>query len=237
MTRWRDWSLATKLIALMVVPTIVVVVLGVVLIRNEVDGSNSYAVQNEQIGVQKETQGAIRVLQDNRDKAHDQRQVDTGAVQQALAGLGSKINGTQTLDGASRQAWQAAQQPLSVLPKASAARYNTAIDGLLTFEDSLSRSLADPKLASRAVSIHQLTAARELVLRQNILVTEALNNGGLSANGRSQLRQLDATVTARLNDFHTTAGTEANAPRCANVPESSKTPPRSARNTTRAGNS
>jgi signal transduction histidine kinase len=204
---WRDWPVVVKLAAVLLVPTIVALLAGVLRIVDQASAAPRYARISQIAGVQQHLADLISSLARERDlstafvaagRVGDRRGLDgqfhavDGAVR-VVAGAAGQVQG---LDFArSPLAALDALAPLraSVTTGFSPAQvivteYSDAIDPLIDLDAALTRQLDDTAVTNNAAAAHDLLAASEQVSRQHAIVSAALYSNRLSPAQIEDLR-------------------------------------------------
>ncbi|MGH3830908.1 MAG: nitrate- and nitrite sensing domain-containing protein [Pseudonocardiaceae bacterium] len=210
---WRNWPVVVKLAAVLLVPTVVALVAGVLRIVDEAGAAPAYARISQVVGVQQQLSDLIGALARERDLATvfvasgrvgDRRALDlqfraVDTDRGVLAGTTAQVPGL----GFTRS-------PLAALGALEALRasvitgfgpvqvvvteYSDSIDPLIELDSALTRQLDDAAVANDAAAVHALVAGREQISRQHAIVAAALYANRLGAGQIEDLR----TATVRL---------------------------------------
>ncbi|MGH3771921.1 MAG: nitrate- and nitrite sensing domain-containing protein [Pseudonocardiaceae bacterium] len=207
---WRNWPVVVKLAAVLLVPTVVALVAGVLRIVDQANAAPAYARISQVVGVQQQLSDLIGALARERDLATvfvakgrvgDRRElgqqfhtVDIGV--RVLAGSAGRVQGL----GFTRS-------PLAVLGALGPLRgsvttgfgpvdvvvteYSDAIDPLIELDSTLTRQLSDVAVTNDAAAVHALVAGREQISRQHAIVVAALYANRL---GPGQIEDLRTTA-------------------------------------------
>ncbi len=219
---WRNWPLLVKLIAVLLVPTAVALVMGVLRIVDQSSAAPGYDRINEVAGVQRQLSALVGELQRERAGAAqyvaDQRSGDASSLQQRFAGTDAAVAqlrqaaaGIEGLDGTGfreavdalgglaplRQRVLAGSGPADVV----IAEYGAAIDPLLTLDAALTRELDDVAVAAQAAALHALVTAREQVAQQHAVILPALIAEQLDAATIEAVRAADVRLQSALDSF------------------------------------
>ncbi|HEY2724130.1 MAG TPA: nitrate- and nitrite sensing domain-containing protein, partial [Pseudonocardiaceae bacterium] len=192
---WRNWPVLLKLVAVLLVPTVVALVVGVLRVVDEAGAVPGYTRVSHVVGVEEQLSGLISALQRERDlatgfAAHgrkgDQTQlnrqfadVDNRAAAMRTAAdripdLGStgypavlyQLGALHQL----RESVTAGNGPVSDVVDA----YGAAIDPLVALDASMLRQLDNVAVTDDAAAVHALVASREQVSRQHAIIAAAL---------------------------------------------------------------
>jgi signal transduction histidine kinase len=223
---WRNWPVVVKLAAVLLVPTLVALVAGVLRIVDQAGAAPGYVRITQIVRVQQQLSDLIGAMGRERDLATtfvatgrlgDRRGLDAQfrAVDDSarvVAGAAGQVDGL----GFSRS-------PLAALGAMATLRasvttgfgpvevvvteYSDAIDPLIELDAALTRQLDDVAITNDAAAVHDLLAGREQVARQHAIVLAALYFNRLGPGQIEDLR----TATVRL-------ATEQDAVRAALAP-------------------
>ncbi|MGH3825224.1 MAG: nitrate- and nitrite sensing domain-containing protein [Pseudonocardiaceae bacterium] len=210
---WRNWPVVVKLAAVLLVPTIVALVAGVLRIVDQAGAAPGYARITQIVRAQQQLSDLIGSVARERDLAT--AFVATGRVGDRAA-LDAQF---RTVDGGVRVVTGAlgqvpgldfARAPLDGLGALVPLRasvttgfgpvevvvteYSAAIDPLIELDSALTRQLDDVAVTNAAAAAHALLAAREQVSRQHAIVSAALYANRLGPDQIEDLR----TATVRL---------------------------------------
>jgi signal transduction histidine kinase len=210
---WRNWPVVVKLAAVLLVPTIVALVAGVLRIVDQAGAAPGYVRITQIVRAQQQLSDLIGSIAKERDLAT--AFVATGRVGDRGA-LDAQIH---TVDGNARVVAGA----LDKVPRLDFARsslaglgalaplrasvttgfgpvevvvseYSDAIDPLIELDSALTRQLDDVAITNDAAAAHALLAGREQVSRQHAIVLGALYANRLGPGQIEDLR----TATVRL---------------------------------------
>jgi signal transduction histidine kinase len=219
---WRNWPLLVKLIAVLLVPTVVALVVGVLRIVDQSSAAPRYDRIKDVAGVQRELSALVGELQRERDAAAvyvaDDRRGNVTALQQQFAAgdaaatdvrqaatgiddLGDTgyTRALDSLGGLSplRRSVVTGSGPADVV----VAEYTAAIEPLITLDAALTRELDDVAVAGEAAALHALVSAREQVAQQHAAILPALISGQLDAATVEAVRAADVRLQSQLEAF------------------------------------
>ncbi|GAA2338059.1 hypothetical protein GCM10009854_12820 [Saccharopolyspora halophila] len=221
--QWRNWSLLTKLTAVVLVPVIFAITLGVGQIRWQVEQADEYGrvatvldtehkIQPLTEGLQLERNMAVELLTGDGDAAALKEQ--TAKTDQAAEDLRRAIN-------ANRDAFtnvvtdrydevRKAMDTVSKLRQGAAAGavdattlvggYSQVVQQALSLDRALVSSVADPRISSTASALQDLLALSEEVRLQQALVLTGLSSGELNQQVLQQLTGSRARLLSKIND-------------------------------------
>ncbi len=220
--RWRHWPLLVKLIAVLMVPTVVALVVGVLRIIDQSSAAPGYDRINDIAGVQRELSTLVGELQRERDAAAvyvaDERGGDLAALREQFAAVDAATtrvrqaaDGIENLRDTGYPAALDSLVGLSPLRQSVVngsgpsdvviAEYSAAIEPLITLDAALTRELDDVAVARQAAALHALVSAREQVAQQHALLLPALLSGRLDAVTIQALRAADVRLQSQLDSF------------------------------------
>jgi signal transduction histidine kinase len=210
---WRNWPVMVKLAAVLLVPTVVALVAGVLRIVDQAGAAPAYARITQVVRVQQQLSDLIGAVASERDLATafvakgrvgDRRSLDlqfravdrsvrvvTGAAGQVV-GLDFTRSPLAALGalGPLRASVTTGFGPVEVV----VAEYSDAIDPLIELDAALTRQLDDVAVTNDAAAVHALVAGREQVSRQHAIVLAALYANSLGSGQIDDLR----TAAVRL---------------------------------------
>ncbi|MDQ4104434.1 MAG: nitrate- and nitrite sensing domain-containing protein [Actinomycetota bacterium] len=210
---WRNWPVVVKLGAVLLVPTIVALVAGVLRIVDQAGAAPGYARISQIVGVQQQLSDLIGAVARERGLAtayvatgrtgdrqplesqfgvvDSSVQVVTDATSQ-LGNLDITSSGLAALSalGPLRASVTNGFGPVEVV----VTEYNAVIDPLVELDSALIRQLDDVAVTNDAAAVHALVAVREQVSRQHAIVSAALYANRISPTQLDDLR----TATVRL---------------------------------------
>jgi len=210
---WRNWPVVVKLAAVLLVPTLVALVAGVLRIVDQASAAPAYLRITQIVRVQQQLSDLIGALARERDLA-------TAFVAKGRAGDQQGLDlQFRVVDSDVRRVAEAANQvrgleftrsPLATLGALGPLRasvttgfgpvevvvteYSDAIDPLVELDAALTRQLDDVAVTNDAAAVHALVAGREQISRQHAVVLAALYVNRLGPGQIEDLR----TATVRL---------------------------------------
>nr|WSZ94711.1 nitrate- and nitrite sensing domain-containing protein [Streptomyces sp. NBC_00857] len=230
--QWRNWRLPVKLGAVLVVPALLAVGLGVVQIQRDVARASSYADIQQLVELRGGLLPLIEDLQMERtlsagrlrggasvDPAMLRRQiqlVDRG--QAAVTGITERAPG---LDGVSANRYREAFKLLDGLPdlrrqvatagvnsSTAVSSYSEILNGLLDLDQALGTRVGEPQLSGPAIALYDLEVIQEQVHLQHVLLLELKDPGpGKPADSKivRALQESDFRLRDKLGDFRAVA--------------------------------
>lgn len=228
--QWRNWRLPVKLGAVLVVPALLAVALGVVQIQREVERANSYADMQRLVKLRSGLMPLLGSLQMERTMAAEQlrekadggsadmrRQArSTDRARTVLAGTSQRA---PLLKGAAGVRYQDAVQALggltdlreqvtsgSISSWAAVNKYRIVINSLLDLDQSLGSRFAEPKLTGPASALYDLEAVQEEVHLQHVTLLEGMEPGQpMDTRLIRALEESDIRLQDKLGDFRAVA--------------------------------
>ncbi|MEU1802406.1 nitrate- and nitrite sensing domain-containing protein [Streptomyces sp. NPDC019937] len=227
--QWRNWRLPVKLGAVLVVPALLAVALGVVQIQREVERANSYADMQRLVKLRSGLMPLLGSLQMERTMAAEQLRGaadgDSAMRRQAQSTdrartvlVGSTKRAPQ-LDGAARNRYQDAVKALGGLTALrgqvtsgdisswdAVNKYRTVINSLLDLDQALGSRFGEPKLSGPASALYDLEAVQEEVHLQHVTLLEAMKPGRpMDTEIVRALEESDIRLKDKLGDFRAVA--------------------------------
>jgi hypothetical protein len=210
---WHDWPVVVKLAAVLLLPTIVALVAGVLRIVDQASAAPGYARISQIVQVQQYLSDLIGSLARERDlatvfvatgRAGDRRGLDAqfGAVDggvRVVAGAAGQVERLEFVRAPLAALGALAPLRASVTTGFSpvevvATEYSDVIDPLVDLDAALSRQLDDVAVTNIAAAAHDLLAGREQISRQHAIVSAALHSNRLGPGQIEDLR----TAAVRL---------------------------------------
>ncbi|MGH3786205.1 MAG: nitrate- and nitrite sensing domain-containing protein [Pseudonocardiaceae bacterium] len=211
---WRNWPVVVKLAAVLLVPTIVALVAGVLRIVDQAGAAPGYARISQIVGVQQQLSDLIGAVARERGLATAYVATGrTGDRQPLESQFGEVDSSVQVVTGATSKlgnlditssglAALSALGPLraSVINgfgpvEVVVTEYSAVIDPLIELDSALIRQLDDVAVTNDAAAVHALVSVREQVSRQHAIVSAALYANRIVPAQLDDLR----TATVRLD--------------------------------------
>lgn len=210
---WRNWPVVVKLAAVLLVPTVIALVAGVMRIVDQASAAPGYARISQIVRVQQQLSDLIGALARERvvatafvaqGRTGDRqpleaqfRVVDADAQRltravDGVSGLGFARPALATLGGLAplRASVTTGFAPVEVV----VTEYSDAINPLVELDAGLTRQLDDVAVTNDAAAVHALLAGREQISRQHAIVLAALYANRLTPSQIDDLR----TAATRL---------------------------------------
>jgi len=221
----RNWSLPVKLAAVLLVPTLLGVGLGVARVVEHTNQANALAAVDRFVVLEGKASAVIGQLQQERDQAsvfvQNNRTGDKAALQtlfgttdDAVNDLATAVGEPATMGGAAQTAFQQAQDNLSRVTQLRdqvtgngvqgpdvIAQYTGLIEPLTVFEAALDRQLNTPALAGPAAGLTALTTAQEQIALQHAVIAVAIARGEMLPPDADTVRTADAQLGAAVDQF------------------------------------
>jgi signal transduction histidine kinase len=227
-TQWRNWRLGLKLTAVVLVPVIFAVTLGVLQIHDQTRQAAEYSRLDRVVRTAASVRAVAAALQEERTRTAEflvNGPVPVAALQQSFAASDRAANAVafrehRSTDLVVRLAHADADRQLSQVPElrrqiltirmdpvAAVNTYTSAIGALLALDRTLIGQLSSAQLSSTATSLHELAQVGEEMRLQRALVLPGL------------LRGFTPETRARLGDSETRRISASNEFRAAATPE------------------
>ncbi|TDP97100.1 sensor histidine kinase [Labedaea rhizosphaerae] len=235
LTRWRDWTLPVKLTAITVVPLVFAIVLGVVVIANQVSAADSYKrvdrlvatgdqVRKLTTWLQRERTESATLLANGSENRQSQLLGDYHTTDTAARGMFAAVDKSTFGTDATADRYSDVRTALAGLPKirdavvrgsvgpaSSVSRYSSVIKTLLSFDAALSEEVVDPRLAGTAGALHDLEAAKEEIYLQQALLGAGIIRGTLPQSDTASIAASQARLADRVQDFRSKADPDQQA--------------------------
>ncbi|MGH3612908.1 MAG: nitrate- and nitrite sensing domain-containing protein [Pseudonocardia sp.] len=223
----RSWRLPVKLIAVVAVPTLLALILGVLRVLDQSATAAAFDQVNRLASVQQQLSTLTTELQAERDEvarfvAVRNRQdalplqatfaASDAAREEVVRTIGDRSDLNSGTIGALRQVensyFRLTQLRRQVLTGANDAadlitQYGQVVEPLLVFDNALTRQLSDPQISGLAQAIGVLGEAREQVSAQQALINSVLAAKVLSPEQSDALRAADARLLTATNTIRT----------------------------------
>lgn len=227
LARWRDWSLAVKLAAVILVPLLIALVLGALAIANQSDRSSASERTDRMVGLA----GEVRTLADglSAERAQTANMLTSGAGGQSpkLAAARSAVDGaipavvgsgTDELGPVVAAAAERAAAELSAVPairdRVSAGQidaptaiteYSAATSALLGLDAALAAQINAVEIGGSPAAMHALLVAEDNLAIEQALVSYGIDRGALTPSERGQLRAAELRFTDAITEFDAVA--------------------------------
>ncbi|MCF7552820.1 nitrate- and nitrite sensing domain-containing protein [Pseudonocardia sp. WMMC193] len=221
----RNWSLAAKLVAVGLVPTVLALVLGVLRISDQAGVAAQLGEDNRLLDIRAGVSETSQLLQAERNAAvlfvAGGRQGDRGALDQAVAAsdasldrVRSAIAAPDLLDASSTTALQNAEGGFTQLPVLRSeagnslvstddvrSRYTSIIERAGVLERALIRQAATADGAGLGDALTATSEAREALALQHTTLAGAIVAGELREPDRIVVTGTDAAFTSAFADY------------------------------------
>ncbi|MHC1558782.1 sensor histidine kinase [Actinomycetospora sp. C-140] len=228
----RNWSLPVKLAAVLLVPTLFVLTLGVLRIVEQTEEAASYDGVQQAVSLEDRTARLMGDLAAERsagavfvaaNRAGGSAPVDqrVEATNRAVTELREADGGADSLDGQTRLSFDQANAELTQLDRirddvlnarvdaaGAIGRYTESIDALEVFDRSLSREAADPSVAGLSSGLYSLAVVREEDAYVQAVVAAGIAAGRIDAPSIDQARNATLRRSIAVDDFRSAVGTD-----------------------------
>ncbi|MGW1677731.1 nitrate- and nitrite sensing domain-containing protein [Saccharopolyspora sp. NPDC002376] len=226
-TEWRDWKLPIKIGAVVLVPVIFALVLGVLQIRGQVAKADEYEAMDRIVTAGSAVRKAVEDLQWERSDATEflvRGQTSEQQVRDRMTATDRSIDAARRALGAAldsdavrfaqqetaRQIAELAPTRKRVLrsqinPDAAIKSYSEVVGDLLALDRTLLSQISSSQLVSPATSAHELAKIREEVQLQQVLVLTGLVRGKFDEDGLARLDASESRRSAAAKDFRAAA--------------------------------
>ncbi|AEM82974.1 nitrate- and nitrite sensing domain-containing protein [Streptomyces violaceusniger] len=227
---WRNWRLPVKLGAVLVVPALLAVALGVVQIQRDVARANTYADVQRLVRLRGGLMPLISDLQMERtmsaERLRDSASADPAMLRQqsrrvdrAQAAVTRTTKRAHGLGGVSANRYRDAFKLLDGLPAlrkqvtstdigswTAVTEYSKIINGLLDLDQALGSRFGEPQLSGPATALYDLELVQEQVHLQHVIVMDAPDPATLKDPKLIRaLQESDIRLRDKLSDFRAVA--------------------------------
>ncbi|WP_328302030.1 sensor histidine kinase [Actinomycetospora sp. NBC_00405] len=228
----RNWSLPVKLTAVLLVPTLFVLTLGVLRIMEQTRDAAEFDGVQQAVALEDGTARVMGSLADERSaaavyvaagRAGGSGPVEEriGATRDATSELRRSSGLADSLDEQTRTSFDQADAELDQLDRlrddvidgrvdaaGAIARYTEVVDTLEIFDRSLSREAADPSVAGLASGLYSLSVVREEDAYVQAVVAAGIAAGRIDAPSIDQARNATLRRSIAVDDFRSAVGTD-----------------------------
>jgi signal transduction histidine kinase len=228
----RNWSLPVKLAAVLLVPTIFVITLGVLRIVEQTETARSYDGVQQAVALEgdsarllaaldAERRGAAVFLAANRAGGFGPVQERVDDTSDKFARLRSTYESANSVDDQTRSSYRDAASAIGQLdrvrddvrgggvdPAGAISRYTDATSAVLTFDESLTREAADPSIAGLSNGLYALSVVREQDAYVQAVVASAIAGGRIDAPSIDQARNATLRRSIAVDEFRSAVGTD-----------------------------
>lgn len=226
--QWRDWSLTTKLAAVVLVPVISAITLGIGQVRWQVDRADEFNRIERVLDVVDHVEPVVEQLQNERTGAvqyltRDGAPIDgqTAASDQAVGALRQAFADPAALGPVVRDRYAELQGALGKLaglrqqvsnrqlqPVDAVHAYSELIGAVVSVDRALTTAITDPDLSSNATALQTVLSTMEEVRLQQALVLTGLTDGELSSSTVTELSASHARLQMLIAEGRSTVSTK-----------------------------
>ncbi|MGI8308076.1 nitrate- and nitrite sensing domain-containing protein [Saccharopolyspora hattusasensis] len=226
-TNWRNWKLPVKITAVVLVPVIVALVLGVLQILSQINQADQYAKLDRVVAAGNVVRAAVGQLQQERSKAAEflvrgpvsapEVQERYTATDRALDEIHQRLRAVPDSD-AVRFARQDTDRQLTGLapirqqvlgghpdPGVVINTYTEFVGVLLALDRTLTSQISSSQLVSTAISAHELAQISEEMQLQQALVLVGLTRGNFTTDNLTRLAASESRRTSAVKEFRASA--------------------------------
>ncbi|MEB3368257.1 sensor histidine kinase [Saccharopolyspora mangrovi] len=224
---WQNWKLPVKIAAVVLVPVIFAIVLGVLQIRGQITEASNYEQMDRVVSAGNAVRTAVDRLQEERSQAAEflvRGQVTEADVRNRFADSDQALADTQRLlraapdSDAVRYARQETERQTTELdpirrlvlggrvdPGITANSYTELIDMMLALDRTLISQISSSELVATATTVHELAKISEEVRLQQALVLTGLSRDNFTSDNLARLAASEARRTAAVKEFRAAA--------------------------------
>jgi hypothetical protein len=228
----RNWRLRTKVIAVIVVPTLTALALGGLRAANDLDRAAEFRQTVNQVDLARNVTRVVHELQKERDLAvawvaaerkGDRGGLDAqiGQVDKAVTAAQQLANGLDTDDESAKERYNIGLQRLSALsairdttqntdyPDAAVFNaYSRVLDAVVRLGREINTAVTDRDLLREGTVIQSLSEAKESVSIENAIMQIAAAHDSFPADLLSRIRDAQAAAAGALADYKANASLE-----------------------------
>ncbi|RKT85645.1 Signal transduction histidine kinase [Saccharopolyspora antimicrobica] len=226
-TGWRDWKLPVKIGAVVLVPVIFALVLGVLQIRGQISQADEYSAMDRIVTAGTAVRTAVQDLQWERTESTDflvRGQTSEPQVRDRIAATDRTLEAARGAlraapdNDAVRFARQETNRQIAELaptrnrvlsgkldPDDAIQAYTEVIGDLLALDRTLLSQISSAQLVSPATSAHELAKIREEVQLQQALLLTGLTRGKFTEDNLTQLDASESRRSAAAKEFRAAA--------------------------------
>ncbi|RRO12663.1 sensor histidine kinase [Saccharopolyspora rhizosphaerae] len=226
-TTWQNWKLPVKIAAVVLVPVIFALVLGVLQIRGQITEARDYEQMDRVVSAGRAVRTAVDNLQEERSQAAEflvRGHVSEADVRNSFAASDQALADTQRLlraapdSDAVRYARQETERQSTELdpirrlvlggradPGITATAYTELIDVMLALDRTLISQISSSELVATATTVHELAKINEEVQLQQALVLTGLSRENFTSDNLARLAASEARRTAAVKEFRAAA--------------------------------
>ena len=224
---WHNWKLPVKIAAVVLVPVIFAIVLGVLQIRGQITEANNYEQMDRVVSAGRAVRTAVDRLQEERSLSAEflvRGQVTGADVQKRFDASNRALAETQRLlhaapdSAAVRYASQETERQSTELdpirrlvvsgradPGITANSYTELIDVMLALDRTLISQISSSELVATATTVHELAKISEEVQLQQALVLTGLARDNFTSDNLARLAASESRRTAAVKEFRAAA--------------------------------
>ncbi len=230
--RMRNWRLRTKVIAVIVVPTLTALALGGLRAANDLDRAAQFRQTVNQVDLarnvtrvvhelQKERDLAVAWVAGGRDGSRTGLDAQIGLVDKAVTAAQELANGLDTDDESAKERYNIGLQRLSALsairdttagteyPDAAVFNaYSRVLDAVVRLGREINTAVTDRDLLREGTVIQSLSEAKENVSVENAIMQIAAEHDSFPADLLSRIRDAQAAAEGSLADYRANASLE-----------------------------
>ena len=230
--RMRNWRLRTKVIAVIIVPTLTALILGGLRAKVDLDRAGEFRQTVSQVDLarnvtsvvhelQKERTIAVARVANGRQGARTELDTQINLVNQAVESAQAAARTLDTSDEAAKQRYNIGLQRLSALTairrtandtaypdSAVFAAYSAVLDALVRLGREINTAVTDRDLLRESNVIQSLAESKENVGKENAILQIAAVRDEFPADLLQRVRDAQSSAASALADYRANASTE-----------------------------
>lgn len=229
--RMRNWRLRTKVLAVIVVPTLTALALGGLRAADDLDRAAEFRQTVSQVDLARTVTNVVHEVQKERtlmvawvaaNKSIPRTELDTqvGLVDEAIAAAQDAASALDTDDAAAKTRYNVGLYRLSSLPAiretaeetsypdvAVFTAYSGVLDAVVRLGREINTAVTDRDLLRDGTVIQSVSEAKENVAQENAILQIAAAHQSFPADLLSRIRNAEAAVSGALAEFRANAST------------------------------
>ncbi|WP_460404514.1 sensor histidine kinase [Actinophytocola sediminis] len=229
--RMRNWRLRTKVIAVIVVPTLTALALAGLRSADDLGRAGEFQQTVDQVDLARAVTDVVHELQEERTlmvawlaaRTESRSALDTqiGKVDETIERAQEVANGLETDDEAAKTRYNIGLQRLSALPALRTlantpdyqsinafVRYSGVLDAVVRLGREINTAVTDRDLLRDGTIIQALAEAKENTAKENAILQIAAANNGFPADLLDRIRDSQAAVIGAEADFKANASND-----------------------------
>jgi len=224
--RMRNWRLRTKVIAVIVVPTLTALVVSGLRAADDLDRAAEFQQTVSQVDLARNVTSVVHELQTERTLSVSnapaaEMDAQIARVDQAVSAAQRAAETLDTDDAAAKQRYNIGLQRLSALgairntvnnteyPTAAVfAAYSAVLDAVVSLGREINTAITDRNLLRDGTVIQALSEAKENVAKENAILEIAATNDSFPADLLNRIRDAQASAAGAVATYRANASSD-----------------------------